>query len=522
MACNFAVAVLILRSMRSQTDTTAFPPCPAPFNLAAQVLRHADDLPDKVALAILGLSGAERYSFARLKSAVLGTGAGLLEHGLQPGDRVLMRLGNTVDFPIAYLGAIAVGLVPIPTSSQLTEREVAGILKTTEPKVILRGADIPCPDADIPVIGTDALRAMHDNAPADYDMGDPDRLAYIIYTSGTSGTPRAVMHAHRAIWARQMMFDGWYGLRQDDRLMHAGAFNWTYTLGTGLMDPWTAGATALIPATSVTPDQLPLLMKRHDATIFAAAPGVFRKFVTPGQTLDLPKLRHGLTAGEKLSATIDAQWREATGTPLFEAYGMSECSTFISGCPDHPAAPGTLGRPQPGRNVALIGENGPVPVGEEGTIAIHRSDPGLMLGYLNEPDETADRFQGDWFLTGDQGVMSPEGDITYLGRSDDMMNAGGFRVSPMEVEAVLNAHPDITQSAVTEIEVKQDARLIMAFYIAPAPVAEDALKAYVNDNLAAYKRPRGFFHLDALPTGANGKLLRRALRPIYKDLYGQA
>lgn len=98
--------------------------------------------------------------------------------------------------------------------------------------------------------------------------------------------------------------------------MHAGAFNWTYTLGTGLMDPWTAGATALIPATSVTPDQLPLLMKRHDATIFAAAPGVFRKFVTPGKTFDLPKLRHGLTAGEKLSATIDAHWREATGTPL--------------------------------------------------------------------------------------------------------------------------------------------------------------------------------------------------------------
>ena len=508
--------------MLSVTETPPFPPCPAPFNLAAHVLRHADDLPDKVALAILGLSGAERYSFARLKSAVLGTGAGLLQHGLEPGDRVLMRLGNTVDFPIAYLGAIAVGLVPVPTSSQLTDPEVAGIIKTTSPRAILHEPAIACPATDIPLIDTAQLRAMHHNAPAEYAMGDPDRLAYIIYTSGTSGTPRAVMHAHRAIWARQMMFDGWYGLTEQDRLMHAGAFNWTYTLGTGLMDPWTAGATALIPATGITPDQLPLLLKRHDATIFAAAPGVYRKFITPGQSLSLPKLRHGLTAGEKLSATIEESWKTATGTPLYEAYGMSECSTFISGCPDHPAAPGTLGRPQPGRKVALLGEDGPVPLGEEGTIAVHRSDPGLMLGYLGAPEATGDKFQGDWFLTGDQGFMSPEGDITYLGRSDDMMNAGGFRVSPMEVESVLNAHPAITQSAVTEIEVKQDARLVMAFYTAPAPVAEEALNAYVTENLAGYKRPRGFFHLDALPTGANGKLLRRALRPIYKALHGQA
>ena len=104
-------------------------------------------------------------------------------------------------------------------------------------------------------------------------MGDPDRPGYIIYTSGTSGQPRAVTHAHRAIWARRMMWEGWYGLTENDRLLHAGAFNWTYTLGTGLLDPWTRGATALIPGKGVTPDTLGLLMQQHDATIFAAAPG---------------------------------------------------------------------------------------------------------------------------------------------------------------------------------------------------------------------------------------------------------
>ncbi|MEQ9261484.1 MAG: class I adenylate-forming enzyme family protein [Roseovarius sp.] len=500
----------------------AFPPCPAPFNLAAHVLAHAERLEDKVALAVLSLSGAERWSYGRLRSAVLGTGTGLLQAGLKPGDRVLMRLGNTVEFPIAYLGAIAVGLVPVPTSSQLTEREVAGIIATVRPRAILRAPGIACPEAEVPVIGPEALTEMRALPPAAYEMGDPERLAYIIYTSGTSGSPRAVMHAHRAIWARGMMVQGWYGLTEADRLCHAGAFNWTYTLGTGLMDPWAAGATALIPAEGTEAAQLPLLLKRHDATIFAAAPGVYRKFLKPGTALSLPKLRHGLSAGEKLAEPVRALWREATGREIYEAYGMSECSTFISAAPGRPAPEGSLGFPQPGRQVALLGEDGPVALGEEGTIAVHRSDPGLMLGYMGAPEATEEKMAGEWFLTGDRGRMDESGAIHYLGRADDMMNAGGFRVSPMEVEAVLNTHPGIAQAAVTDIEVKPDVRLIMAFYTGPEALDEAALKAWAAERLAGYKCPRGYFHLEALPTGANGKLLRRALRPVYEERHGQA
>lgn len=508
--------------MHAVFDAGPSAPCPSPFNFAAHVMGRAEAQPDKIALAILRLSGAERWSYARLHAAIRGTGTGLLRAGLQPGDRVLMRLGNTVEFPIAYLGAIAVGLVPVPTSNQLTAPEVAGIIATTAPRLILRAGDIACPETDIPILDEPALEAMRDLPPAAYAMGDPDRLAYIIYTSGTSGTPRAVAHAHRAIWARRMMYDGWYGLREDDRLCHAGAFNWTFTLGTGLMDPWAVGATALIPAPEVTPDQLPLLLKRHDATIFAAAPGVYRKMLKQDMKITLPRLRHGLAAGEKLSDTIRQHWQDATGTPVYEAYGMSECSTFISGSPEHPAAPGTLGRPQRGRRVAIIGPGGPVKTGEEGTIAIHKFDPGLMLGYLGAPEATAAKFQGDWFLTGDQGAMDADGQITYMGRADDMMNAGGFRVSPLEVEAALAPHPGITQVAVTDIEVKEDARVIMAFYTGPEPLDPATLDAFARDRLAGYKAPRGYIHVATLPTGANGKLLRRALRPIYEDLHGQA
>ncbi|MEP2530500.1 class I adenylate-forming enzyme family protein [Shimia sp.] len=491
--------------------------CPTPFNMAAHVLSQADAQPDKTALSVLSPTHSTSWSYEQIKSAVLGTGTGLLRSGLKPGDIVLMRLGNTVEFPIAYLAAIAVGLIPVPTSSQLTEGETAKMVAELSPGAILRDPAIACPNTpDIPKILLDDLEDMRTLPPARFDMGSPDRMAYIIYTSGTSGVPRAVCHAHRAIWARQMMHNGWYGLTKDDRLLHAGAFNWTYTLGTGLMDPWSVGATSLIPAHGVDLKTLPALLKTHQASIFAAAPGVYRKFLSDHPDLHLPDLRHGLTAGEKLSETIREDWFTATGTPIFEAYGMSECSTFISASPTSPAHPGTLGKPQVGRRIAIVDENGPVSLGKQGTIAIDQNDPGLMLGYLNAEEDTQSRFQDTWFLTGDQGVMDGDFYITYAGRADDMMNAGGYRVSPLEVEAALSRFPGITTVGVTDIEIKRDVRIIAAFYTASSELDETALKAYAEQNLARYKQPKLFQRLDALPTNPNGKLSRRALRAQFK------
>ena len=508
--------------MLSVFDQGAHPPCPSSFNLAAHVLGLSELHAEKVALSVVGLSDAQDWTYSKLKAAVLGTGAGFLNAGLKPGDKVLMRLGNTIEFPIAYLGAIAVGLVPIPTSSQLTEPEVANIIQETHPALILRDPTLACPVTNIQSVDPKALQDMWFLPPAKWQLGDPNRLAYIIYTSGTSGVPRAVMHAHRAIWARQMMFKGWYDIGDTDRLMHAGAFNWTYTLGTGLMDPWTVGATALIPADGVTPDRFPEIMKQNEVTIFAAAPGVYRKILKLPEKLILPKLRHGISAGEKMSPELHERWTAKTSTQVFEAFGMSEVSTFISSSPVNPTSPENLGRPQTGRHVAVIDQGVPVTMNTEGTIALHRSDPGLMLGYLNAPEATAARMSGEWFLTGDRGAMDADGQITYLGRVDDMMNAGGYRVSPIEVETALMGHVGITQCAVVDIEVRKDARLIMGFYTGPTPLEPSELDDYAKSRLAGYKCPRGYFHVDALPTGPNGKLLRRALRPIYEALNGQA
>ena len=380
--------------------------------MAAYVMAAGAKTPDKVALKVVGLSGVEQvWRYDALRRAILGVATGLLRKGLSPGNIVLMRLGNTVDFQLAYLGALAAGCVPVPTSSALTEHEVQSIINELRPSAILRDPEVPCP-ADTATVALNELRGFYDLPPAQPDMGDPDRLGYIVYTSGTSGQPRAVAHAHRAIWARRMMFDGWYGLTPSDCVMHAGAFNWTYTLGTGLMDPWTIGAVAVIPAVGTRPADLPQLMREHDVTIFAAAPGVYRQMLDHAADPSVLSLRHGLSAGEKLPDITRDRFREKTGLNIYEAYGMSECSTFISQAPGDNAPPNTLGQPQAGRRVALLRDGKPVPKGEEGTIAIHKSDPGLMLGYFNAASETEERFCRDWFLTGDQGAMDAAGFIS--------------------------------------------------------------------------------------------------------------
>ncbi|MES2550165.1 MAG: class I adenylate-forming enzyme family protein [Pseudomonadota bacterium] len=251
--------------MRSEIDTRPFPTAPPAFNLAGHVLARADRL-QKPALTILHAEGDETLTYADLLRLTQGCANALLALGLGPKDRILLRLGNTLAFPVLYLGAIWAGLVPVPTSAALTAAEITKLAALVQPSLVAAEPGIPLPDHPAPILTPDLAR-WSTLPPAPLHLGDPNREAYVIFTSGTSGSPMAVSHAHRAILARQTMHQHWEGLTETDRLLHAGALNWTYTLGTGLLDPWTLGATALIPASGTPASQLPALMARSQATI---------------------------------------------------------------------------------------------------------------------------------------------------------------------------------------------------------------------------------------------------------------
>ncbi|MGL4294522.1 MAG: acyl-CoA synthetase [Aestuariivirga sp.] len=474
---------------------TGAPP-PQQFNLARHCLARKPG--GKTALIIAGETTTQ-WTYAQIEEAVLRLAGGLQTSGLEPGQRLFIRMGNSFDYAIVFFAATAIGAIPIPASPMLTTREVASLLQHSGASVIAWDGGLELPPVDrIRLLTPEDLARLRKAPPAGYADSVADDPAYLVYTSGTSGQPKGVLHAHRAVWGRRPMYDGWYGITADDVVLHTGAFNWTYTLGTGLFDPFANGATSIVNTGPREPEVWPTLIRRHHATIMASVPGIYRQLLRSGFTPHR-SLRHGLTAGEALPLPILHQWRQSTGLELYEALGMSEISTYISSSPAVPIRDGSPGKPQKGRAVRIL---------DDGQIGVHRSDPGLMLGYWAEPP-----LQDEWFATGDLADIDADGYVWYRGRADDLMNAGGFRVSPLEVESVLLQHPDVLEAGVREWRVS-DALSIIAAFIVPQPGCspqEAAILSFVHDRLAAYKVPKQIWFVPALPRTANGKLIRKAL-----------
>lgn len=485
------------------------PPCPVRFNAAAYCVGASDIRdPAKIAMTAVG-DGQTTWSFADVEQAVARAAGALLAAGVDSGDRVLILLGDSPVFPFAYFGAMAAGAIATPLSAQLTSSELQAIVDVTQPRVILscEPLEIKAPGAQ--VLGPEALAAGDPVPFAETRAEDP---AQLVFTSGSSGAPKGVLHAHRAIWARKSMHAGWHGIGADDRVMHAGAFNWTYTLGVGLADVWGVGATAILNAGPRDAAIWPKLAAAHRPSVFAAAPGVYRRILKYGTGLEdaFASLRHAVTAGEFLAPSIAADWTRRTGKPILEALGMSEVSTYVSTPPDRTPVPGHAGWPQPGRRVAVVKNGAPMPVGQTGQLAVHKSDPGLFLGYWRDGARTKAAYVGDWFLTGDLAVMREDGALAYQGRKDDQMNAQGYRVDPGEVEAVLLQHPGVEDCGVAELPLA-DGLSVIAAWVVGAGVSVEALQAHAELHLARYKCPREFVFVARLPRSANGKLLRREL-----------
>jgi acyl-coenzyme A synthetase/AMP-(fatty) acid ligase len=499
-------------------------PVPPRFNLARYCLAENARLrPGKTAMILVGASGEFRMSFAEADLAVRRLAAGLQSLGLPPGSRIMIRMANDADYALTYFAIMAAGYVALPSSAQLTTSEAAYLLENSGAAAVAASAELAA-DLALPpgVLLLDPMRLqqLKQFVPLpDFAHTAADDPAYLVYTSGTTGRPKGVLHAHRAAWGRRPMHQGWLGLHDGDVMLHAGAFNWTYTLGVGLVDPWAVGATTVLYNGPRDIQVWPQLMARHRATIFAAVPTLYRQILKycDLDAYDLSALRHGATAGEALPPALLQEWQDRTGKPLYEALGMSEISTYISTGPGMTIKPGSPGKPQPGRRIAILPPDSdgttPLPQGETGLLAVHRSDPSMMLGYWHRPEEEALVYRGDWFCGGDLASLDADGYVWHHGRNDDVMNAMGYRVSPVEVEMALADHPAIAEVAVTEVRVRADVSVVAAFIVLREGMAADPaeLGRFIESRLAAYKCPREWRFVTSLPRTANGKVQRKKL-----------
>lgn len=470
----------------------------------------------------------ESWTYLEAWERVQRIGRGLLARGLEPGDRVLIRLPHSPDYAFAFFGANVAGLVPIPASPQLTVEEAAFLLEDADGRAVVTSPELRIEGfAGVEVLAAELARLDGPGPLPETAAEDP---AFLIYTSGTTARPKGALHAQRTVRGRALMREPWEGFRPSDVVLHAGTLNWSYTLGVGLMDGWAAGAHAVLFGGEYEPAGWPRLIERLGVTVFVAVPTVYRQLlkyglVEDGASARLRLLRHGLCAGEAMPPSLLEEWRERAGTELYEALGMTEVSTYISSGPATPIRLGSPGRPQPGRRIAILPLEGgvePLPPGESGLLAVHRSDPGLMLGYWRRPEEEEAVFRGDWFVGGDLAALDADGYVWFHGRADDVIKSFGYRLSPIEIEAALASCPGVGEVAVVGVPVDEAKTLVVAGVVRASDAEgvaldESALASHARTHLAAYKQPHAFRFVEWLPRTANGKVQRRRLADQLRD-----
>ncbi len=534
-----------LEKYLSQTDNGPEWTIPEYFNIANEcVKQHAiGDHAENIALIVEDDQlGTKELSYKELDQQSGKIVTVLNQLDIQVGDRVLIRLPNSTDYPESFFGCLKHGAIAVPTSTLLATSEVAYLAKDSGAKILIAAksmwtelqsilnestnltAVLLAGDGEMPSTNTDSkvrlldLTKLVQNAEAtnEINQSKADDPAYLVYTSGTTGFTKGVLHAHRSLIGRLPASQYWFDFKSGDRIMHSGKFNWTYVLGSALMDPLFHGHTVIVHEGKNDASTWPKLIKKHECSIFIGVPTIYRQIIqkTDFSAEDVPSLRHCMSAGEHLSDEMLAAWRDRFEQDVFEAIGMSEFSYYISQRIDKPIRPGAAGFPQPGHNVQLLaGDGTPAVNGEEGMIAIPESDPGLFLNYWQLPEETQTAKHDGYFFTGDYARMDEEGYIWFLGRKDDIINTFGYRVSPHEIERVLKTHPAIADCVALGEELGKDKVLVSACVILHpgSQLSEQELLEFGNHNLAKYKAPKIVHFYDDFPRTKNGKVLRKQM-----------
>lgn len=476
--------------------------------------RHAHSRRNAARTALICIDALENvrtFSFSELKNATIQSASRLRRVGLKSGQRVILQLANGPDFPIVFLGAMRLDAVPIPVSTLLTSKEVAFLKKDSGARFVLRDADWARIKNQKMEMETRLFRMR------------PGKAAYWLYTSGTEGRPKAVMHAHASIPAHDSRSRLWLDLHPTDVAFNTSAMNWSYALTAGLLDVWRPGATAVIAEGPMTAERMARIVKRFQVNVFMSVPGLYRRLAEFGKNHSrllreaFRGVKSCLSAGEKLPFQVRSDFRRMTGRMIREGLGMTEHSVYLIQRKGARIVEGSCGCPVPGNRVEILHEDAtPARPREIGILSSHRSCPGLMTGYYRRPREEQASYCKGWFLSGDLAYRDEKGNFFYVGRRDDVITAGGYRISPMEVEAVVGRHRAISECAARGWEVSPGKTTVAIFVVLKKGFRKgERLEAdilrFAGRQLARYKAPRKVLFLDSIPKTANGKVRRSAL-----------
>jgi len=498
-----------------------------PYNAAEDlVLRNLPARAEKAAY----IDDHGELSYQELAERMRRFGSALLGFGLQPEDRVMIVMHDSVDWPVAFLGCLFVGLVPVAGNTLLTPRDYAFMLSDCRAKaLIVSEALLPMfqpllssqPFLRHVVVSGDSFSALLRTGHPDFPVAKTiaDDPAFWLYSSGSTGLPKGVVHAHGSLAATAEQYaQKVLGIQETDVVFSAAKLFFAYGLGNALTFPLFVGATAVLMAERPTPKAVFERLTKHKPTIFYGVPTLYAALLAHADfptTTELA-LRICTSAGEALPAELGRRWTERTGVEILDGIGSTEMlHIFVSNLPGD-VCYGASGRPVPGYRVKILDEQGKdVQANEIGDLYV--SGPSSALHYARKREMSQKTFLGEWVKTGDKYSFSPEGIYTYAGRSDDMLKVSGIYVSPFEVEAALLTHPAVLEAAV--VGHRDDAELVKpkAFVVLRTGFSTTRglaaeLAHHVKEQLAPYKYPRWIEFVAELPKTATGKIQRFKLR----------
>ncbi|WP_037307894.1 AMP-binding protein [Ruegeria halocynthiae] len=481
---------------------------PPRLNMARQCLSHP---PDSPAIIDLTTAGCARVSFGQLGRMADGLARVLLGQ-VQAGDRVGVLLSQTPWCAAAHLAIWKIGAISVPLFKLFKHDAMASRVGDSGAQLVVtdaEGADL-LGDLARPLL-VDQVAPSDDPLPfADTGPEDP---AVLIYTSGTTGSPKGALHGHRVLTGHLP------GVSISHNHLQPGDCLWTpadWAWIGGLFNVLMSGLALGLPVVAArlekfTPEACADVVARGGVRNVFFPPTALRMLKAADQTI--PGLRSVASGGEPLGAEMLAWGQQAFGLTINEFYGQTECNMVAASCAeDFPAHPGCIGKPVPGHEVAVIDDDG-VPTDQEGDVAIRRGSASMLLEYWNRPEATAEKFRGDWLITGDRGVWEGEY-LRFVGRDDDVITSAGYRIGPAEIEDCLLTHPAVATVGVVGKPDPLRTEIVKA-YVVLKPGAEASgaeLQEWVKDRLAQYSYPREVAFLEELPMTVTGKVIRKELK----------
>lgn len=508
---------------------------PSRFNLAAALLDRRISAGDGERPAFETAEGV--WSYARIADLVDRAGTGLRSLGVAPEQRVVLVVPDGPEFVIAFLAALKIGAVAVPCSTFLDTSDYELMLRESRAAVAVTTREL-CPRLDAAsapelrtILLTDAAAddGRHRAWAPWIDAASPivaaadthrDEPAFWLWTSGSTGHPKAAVHAHQdAPWCCHLYAEQVLGISPGDRIFSAAKLFHAYGLGNALLFPFWTGATSILHAGRATADAVYTALHRSRPTVFFGVPTLFARMLQVPEAerrFDLSSLRVCVSAGEPLPAELFLRWRSRFGTEILDGLGSTELlNTYLSARPGR-VTPGSTGMPVPGYSVKIVTETGEAAAPNvAGELLVN--GPSCALMYWNRRDQTRRCMRGEWFASGDRFLVDADGYYWYQGRGDDMFKVTGEWISPVEIERALSEHPAVVECAVVASSDAAGVMVSKAWVVlgdgrTPGSDAAAELQAFLRGRLAHYKCPREIAFLPDLPKTATGKVQRFKLR----------